>query len=372
MADRIRVLHVLDTLDESAAGGERAALYLATHLPADRFEVLLCTTRRSGGEPLDQLRAAGVRHFDLRRRGRADLAGYGALLRLIRQVRPDVLHTHMYGSNASGMVFGAMARVPVRVAHEQTWSYEGAPLRRFIDGQVIGRLADVFVAVSSADAERMERIEHVPAHKLRMIPNAWSARAEQVGADLRVELGIGPEVPLAASVMVMRPQKRLDVMVDAFAVTLQHLPDAQLLMVGDGPERARVIAHIERLGLQHAIRVLGYREDVGSVWEAADVLFLSSDFEGTPLSMLEGMAAGTPVVSTEIGGVPDITNDDCAVLVPRRDPHALGTALATVLGDPERRRRMGEAARTTAASFTAEAHARKFAELYESLLAKAR
>lgn len=369
---RIRVLHVIDTLDEDSAGGERAALNLATHLPSERFEQHLVTTRRSGGEPIAELVAAGVGHTDLRRGGRYDLGGYAKLLGLIHRLRPDVLHAHMYGSNVSGSVFGTLAAVPAIVAHEQTWSYEGQLLRRFLDGRVIGRLADVFIAVSSADAERMQSIEGVPAGKIRMIPNAWSERVYAVQTDLRAELGIGAQTPLAASVMLMRPQKRLDVMVDAFALTLKELPEARLVLVGEGSERSAVSAQVERLGLGHAIHILGYREDIGSVWEAADALVLSSDFEGTPLSVLEGMAAGVPVVSTDIGGMPDITTDDCAVLVPRRDPHALGTALAGVLGDPARRARMGDAAKARAASFTATAHAERVAELYESLLATAR
>lgn len=368
MPRRTRILHVVDTLDERSAGGERAALGLAVHLPKDRFDVWLCTTRRSGGEPIEELLASGARHVDLGRTSVLDARGHIALLRLIHRLRPDVLHGHMYGSNVWVSLFGSLAGVPVVVAQEQTWSYEGQPVRRFLDGRMIGRLADAFVAVSSADAERMRSVEGVPAEKIRMIPNAWARRAPGAGANLREELGIAADAPVAASVMLMRPQKRLDVMVEAFAHTLQLTPTAHLVMVGEGTEREAVEAHIARLGLDDRIHVLGYREDVGSVWRAADALLLSSDFEGTPLSVLEGMAAGVAVVSTDVGGMCDITDDSCAVLVPRRDPERLGAALAAVLREPERAQAMGAAARTMAARFTADAHAARFAELYAELL----
>ncbi|MEJ7891207.1 MAG: glycosyltransferase [Solirubrobacteraceae bacterium] len=360
-------MHLVDTLDENASGGERAALGLATHLPQDRFDVHLCTTRRSGGEPLKTLKAAGVRHVDLGRSGRYDLRGHTALLRLVHRLRPDVLHAHMFGSNFWGSVMGSFAGIPAVIAHEQTWSYEGQPARRFIDGQIIGRLVDAFIAVSSADADRMQRLEGVPAAKIHMIPNAWYER-RQPDTDIRAELGIAAGVPVAASVMQMRRQKRLDVMVDAFAHTLAILPAARLLIVGAGPEHSALTAHIKRSGLGSAISLLGCREDVDSVWKAADALLLSSDFEGTSLSVLEAMAAGVPVVSTDIGGMPDITDEASAILVPRRDPEALGAALARVLGDADLRSSMGIAAARLARRFTGDAHARRCTALYESLL----
>jgi glycosyltransferase involved in cell wall biosynthesis len=360
----------VDTLTETAAGGERALLGLAVNLPADRWDVWTCTTRQSGGPPIEQLRAAGVTHVDLERKGKADLRGHLALLRLIRKVRPTIVHSHMFGSNVWGTIFGHLARVPVIVAHEQTWSYEGKPLRRFLDGRVIGRWADAFIAVSTADAERMVSVEGVPEDKIHMIPNAWMDRPRESGIDLRAELGIAPDAPVAAGVMVMRPQKRLDVMVEAFAVTLRELPEAHLVLVGEGDEFPMVRDSIVDLGLEERIHVLGYREDVGTVWRMADIQVLSSDFEGTPLSVLEGMASGVPVVATNVGGLPDITDERCARLVPRRDPEALGTAIAAVLGDRELQREMSAAASARADEFTAPAHARKCEALYEQLLAQ--
>jgi glycosyltransferase involved in cell wall biosynthesis len=277
----------------------------------------------------------------------------------------------MFGSNVWSTIFGYLTRVPVVVAHEQTWSYEGMPLRRFLDGRVIGRWADAFIAVSSADAERMVTVEGVPREKIHMIPNAWMTRPRAADVDLRAELGIPADAPVAAAVMYMRPQKRIDVMVDAFARTAQRLPEARLVVVGEGDELPVLRERIAHHDLGDRVHVLGYREDVGTVWKIADVQVLSSDFEGTPLSVLEGMASGVPVVATDVGGLRDITDQDCARLVPRRDPEALGTALAEVLADRELQQRMREAALRRADDFTAPAHARRCEALYEELLAGA-
>ncbi len=366
---RIRVLGLVDRLDDSSAGAERAALALAVNLPRDRFDVWLCTSRLAGGEPLEELLASGARHVHLGRTATFDLAGHRRFAALLRALRPDVLHAHMYGSNVWGSIFGRVFRVPAVVAHEHTWSYEGQYVRRVVDGLVIGRLADAFLAVSSADAERMHRLERVPRAKIEVVPNAWSPRPAAAAGDLRTELGIPAGAAVAAAVMLMRPQKRLDVLLDAFARLRANLPDARLIVAGDGEERAAVEAGIVRRGLGAAVHLLGYREDTAAVWAAADVMVMSSDFEGMPLSLLEALAAGVPVVATNVGGIPDVVDERCSILVERRDPEALARGLATVLSDPDRRAAMAVAARARAGDFTVAKYAERCAGVYERLLA---
>ena len=366
---RVRVLHVLDRLDDASGGGERAALGLALELPKDRYDVHLCTMRHCGGAPLAALREAGVTVHVLERGHRFDVAGHLRLLALVHHLHPDVLHAHMYASNVPGSLFGRIAGVPVVVAHEQTWDYEGDPLRKVLDA-VVGQLADAFIAVSSADARRMARLERVPGRKIHMFPNAWAPRAEPaVVADLRAALAIPADAPVVAALTVMRPQKRLDVMIAAFRQVRDRLPAAHLVIGGDGGERRTVEAAIAAEGLQDAVHLLGFTREIQPLWRASDLVLLSSDYEGTPLAIAEAMAAGLPVVSTDVGGLPDMTTPDSAILVPRRDPAALADAVVALLGDEDRRWRMGEAAREQAASLTSAAHAEKVAALYEQLLA---
>ena len=128
----------------------------------------------------------------------------------------------MFGSNLWGTLVGSACRVPVVIAQEHTWSYEGAPWRVWLDGQVIGRLATRFVAVSEADAERMVTIEHVPTRKVTVVPTAYVPQPEgSTDTDLRAELGLAPDTPLYGSASNMRPQKALEVMLDAHAKLLE-------------------------------------------------------------------------------------------------------------------------------------------------------
>jgi glycosyltransferase involved in cell wall biosynthesis len=371
MSDRLRVLMLVDNLHEGVGGAERFVVGLATHLPREEFDVAVCTTRQARGPLLEALLDAGVEHIGLERRGRADVAAFARLSRRLRRRPPHVLHAHKFGSNVWGSVLGRSCRVPVVIAHEQTWSYEGNPLRKVLDG-VIGRLADAFVAVSSADAERMVRVERVPERKVRLIPNAYipSPTRRPPGWSLRAELGLADDIALIGTAAMLRPQKAQHVLVDAFAILAARHPRANLVIAGDGECRSALEAQVRRLGLARRVHMLGRREDVDAILEQLDVAVLSSDYEGTPLFAFECMAAGTPLVATAVGGLPDVLQDGrSGRLVPRRDAAALASAVAALLADPSERERIAAAARERLDAFRMPAIAARFAELYRGELA---
>jgi len=273
----------------------------------------------------------------------------------------------MFGSNIWGSLFGRAFRVPVVVAHEQTWDHGARRLRRALD-HLVGRLADAFIAVSQMDADFMMSAERVPAHKVVIIPNAHFPR-DELGEGRDVHLP-EPHGPVAAAVLVMRRQKRLDVLLQGFAVTCNRLPEAVLVLAGDGPERVAAERLARELGIADRVQFLGYRRDVRRVWEVADVAVLASDYEGTPLALLEAMASGVPAIATSVGGVPDIVHDGVnGILVPPGDPERLGLAMADLLADKSRRRRLSEGALATAANFGGNAYVRQIEDLYGSLLA---
>lgn len=368
---RLRILFLIDHI-LGRGGAERAAAALAMYLPADRFEVWMCSTRETDPLALAALAQHGVKHIAVGRRSKWDVHRLATLVALIRRERFDILHAHMFGSNLWGTLIGRACGVPVILAHEHTWSYEGEPLRKLLDGRVIGRLATRFVAVSSLDAERMVSIEHVPADKVVMIPNAYVPRPDHEDSDLRVELGIDATTPLVAVVSILRPQKALSVMLEAFVDVLASLPDARLVIAGDGECRAELEVHSHRLGLTERVRFLGGRTDIDAILRTADVAAMSSDFEGTPLVAYECIANRTPLVATAVGGLLDIVDDGrTGLLVPPRDPAALAAALISLLTDPARRERIAAAAAEQWDRFTIETVAGRFAALYETLAVEA-
>ena len=365
----IRVLMLVDQLEPRSGGGERFAVGLAAHLPRDRFSVALCATR-AVLPPWDAtLRESGVPWFALGRRGTLDVLPFRRLAGVLRRERVDVLHTHMFGSNVWGSLIGRAARVPVVVAHEQTWSYEGQPVRRLLDGRLVGRLADAFVAVSTADRDRMIALEGVPAEKLRVELNGFVPRVgPRPAARLRGELGLEADVPLVGTVAILRPQKALDVLLEAFAGVDGR---AHLVIAGDGSCRAALEARAEALGVRGRTHFLGLRDDVDAILASIDVAAMSSDFEGTPLFAFECMAAGTPLVATAVGGLPDMLEDGrSAILVPPRDPAALAAGLSRALGDRALRESLAAAARERVEHFRIDVVAERFADLYTQLLGR--
>lgn len=349
------------------------AVTVAMRLDPRRFESVLCATRAVAKPTFeDDLRAAGVKTMRLDRRSRTDLAAWLPLLRFLRD-GVHVLHAHKFGSNVWGTLLGRLARVPVIVAHEQSWasarsSRTGPFVRSTLDREVVARGASVFIAVSEADRRRMIELEGIDSARLRVIPNAVPAPVAR-GHDVRAELGIAASAPVVVTVCQLRPEKAIEVLVEAAAILRRSEPDARVLVAGDGPERAFLQSRIDALGLADTVFLLGTRRDVPDVLAAADVTVCCSDFEGTPLSVMEYMGAGKPVVATRVGGLPEVVEDGVqGLLVEPRDPEALAEALARLLGDASLRQRFGEAARVRQRTrFDLDAAVRQIEDLYDQL-----
>ena len=366
--DRLRVLMLVDRLRRG--GAERLLVGLATHLPRDRFDVVVCTTRPGHGQLLEDLRAAGIEHLSFERRSRFDIVPLLRLARTVRRRRVHVLHAHKFGANVWGTILGRLAHVPVVIAHEHSWSYQGQPLRRFLDGHLIGRLAHAFVAVSKRDRDRMIGIEGVPPEKIVVMPTAFVPRESNGSHDLRSRLGIPPEATVIGTAAVLRPEKALHVLVEAFGRLARSHPDAHLVVAGTGPCGPPIEALARERGVAERVHMLGWIEDVGGLLEASDLAAISSDSEGTPLFALECMAHGVPLVSTDVGGIADVLEPGCSVLlVPPREPEALAGALAALLDDPERRKTVAAAASERLDPLRIEQVAADFGGLYERLSA---
>jgi glycosyltransferase involved in cell wall biosynthesis len=370
---RLRVLTLIDNADITG-GGERMAVTIALRLDPSRFERFLCATREVPGPNMtDELAAAGVRVLSLRRRSKAALWAWWPLIDLLRRERIDVLHAHKFGSNVWGTIIGRLARVPLVLAHEQSWasaafSAAGPRLRSFVDREVIGRGSDVFFAVSRADRRRMIEVEGVDARHVCVMLNAVP-RAEASGHDVRDELDIPSDAPVVVTVCQLRAEKALEVLLDAAAILRHEFPGLRVLIAGDGGEEDRLRAKANELALGGTVQLLGTRRDVPDVLAAADIAVCCSDFEGTPLSVMEYMAAGKPVVASRVGGLPELIEHGVhGLLFERRDARGFAAAMAALLRDPERRAQMGRAARERhRAEFDLDSTVRRLEELYELL-----
>jgi glycosyltransferase involved in cell wall biosynthesis len=369
---RLRVLTVIDRAID-CGGAERFAVGLAQHLPRDRIDSWLCSTRGGDADFAREIASSGIPHIMLGRSAKWDVHRLGGLVTLLRRERFDVLHAHKFGSNLWCSLIGRACRVPVVLAHEHTWSYAGDPLRMLLDRRVIGRLATRFIAVSPLDAERMVTLEHVPTEKVICIPTAYIPRTGGATSDIRLELGLAPGTPLVGVAAGLRPQKALTVLLEAHARLLGQIENAHLVIAGEGECRSMLEERARELGIAERVHFLGRRDDVEAIIASVDIAALSSDYEGLPLFVFECMANGTPLVATDVGGLREVIKDGVnGLLVPPRDPIALSDALASLLADGERRATFANAARNSISGFTIEAIAERFAGLYESLVVATR
>jgi glycosyltransferase involved in cell wall biosynthesis len=185
---------------------------------------------------------------------------------------------------------------------------------------------------------------------------------------LRSELGVDRETPLVGTAVILRREKAIDVLLEAHARLLVSMPDAHLVIAGDGPIRAELEGYARELPLDGRVHFLGPRDDVDPILRSLDVAVLSSDFEGKPLFVFECMANRTPLVATAVGGLLELVrNGETGVLVPPRDPEALAGAVAGLLADREKGAKIAATAAEELGAFTIEAVADRFADLYEEL-----
>jgi glycosyltransferase involved in cell wall biosynthesis len=350
-------------------GGERVAAQLVERLDAERFDRTMCVTRPSSPSLLDEVRAAGVRVLELDRAAQFDVAPWRPLVRLLRGRHVDVLHSHKFGSNVWCAMFARLAPVPVFVTHEHSWSFTGDRLRMSLDRRVIAPAANAMIAVSPEDARRMVEVERIPQDKIRIIPNGIAA----IHGDpqkLRRELRIDDQTPIVGVIASLRPEKRVDLLIDAACLMARDGRAFHVAILGDGPLNDDLRAQAESGGIGERVSFLGYRSDARELAAAFDIAVLASDREGTPLSLLEYMALRRAIVATSVGGVPDVvTHERHALLVPPGDATRLAAAVARLLDSPEERIRLGEAAAARQSEeYDLEATTRQVEQLYLELL----
>ncbi len=388
----MRIARVLTRLN--LGGPARQVLASDPILTARGHSVRVFTGAPEPGEGTleEELRAAGVdvRSVPGLRRGvlaavdGGDARARAFLRKELREFQPDIVHTHASKAGALGRS-AARTAVPdakrVHTFHGHVLEgYFPAPVNRLLV-RVERRLAahtDQVLAVSETTKADLIRLGVVPSsdrvqvvHPGTRLEGLLSMPMERPTCPLRRELSVPPEAPVIGLIGRLAEVKRPLMALEVFRAVAAEFPGAHLLVAGDGGLRKRFVGDLARLGPSIASRVhlLGAVARIERVHEALDVLLGTSTSEGMPVAMIEAAAAGRPVVSTAVGGVPELVTAGVTGLF-GTDRDALVAALSGLLGDPAERLRLGVAARERARrEFTAEALANKLEAVYRSLLA---
>jgi glycosyltransferase involved in cell wall biosynthesis len=309
-----------------------------------------------------------------------DLRALRKLRSVARSFRPHIVHTH----TAKAGFIGRQAALTVRPRPVIVHTYHGHVLEGYFGSlksgvyrsleRLMARRSDCLVGVSEATVDDLVRLGVAPRDRFRVVPlgldlSAFANLDREARKEVRGKLGVDDGEVLLTYVGRVVPIKRLDVLLHGVARTFQRGAPIRLAVVGDGEIRPSLERLSRELGIADAVNFLGYRADLAPITAATDIAVLSSDNEGTPVSLIEAGAAGCPSVASAVGGVPEVVTDETGILFPPGDEEALARALASLAGDPERRTQMGGRARDRCLGrYSADRLIEEITELYDELL----
>jgi glycosyltransferase involved in cell wall biosynthesis len=361
---RIKILRVIARLN--MGGPALHVAYLTAGLRERGYDTTLVAGSLARGEDSMAFVAEGrgvdvVRIDELGREisPLRDVVATLRLARLIRRERPDILHTHTAKAGTVGRVAALLAgrhRPPIVVHtfHGHVLRGYFGPLRstvfRLLERWLAGHTT-ALIAVSPQVRDDLVALHVAPPERFVVIRLGIELGERVAGArDGRVEsrryLGIPPDRFAVGWIGRMTAVKRTDDVLVAFKRLREDGVDAVLCMVGDGPDRPQLEQRAHELGIVRDTLFLGYQEEVAQFYAAFDALVLPSSNEGTPVSAIEALAAGRPVVATRVGGVPDVVEEGKdGFLVEPGATEELADRLAQLAADPELRGRMGRAGR---------------------------
>ena len=368
---RAKVVHFHKMVGVS--GSEKHLEQLLAALDRRAFEPTLVMLRGSGADRGEaayaaRLRSHGVRVESLRIRGDLDPWLFLRLVRWLRRERPDIVHTHLIHADAHAVPAARAAGVPVIVSTKHNDDpFRG---RRAVIAleRWLGRRVHRTIAISAALREFLLASTGLDPAAVVTVRYGYDPALDHHSGRTAVPAPAGALSVIAVGRLV--PQKGHDVLIRAFRTVVRDVPDARLLIVGDGEGRASLAALIRACGLEGCVTLAGHRPDIASLLRGATVLAHPSRWEGFGLVLLEAMAVALPVVATRVSAIPEIIEDGVSgLLVPADDEHALASALVRVLRDHDLARRLGAAGRERQArEFSIERMARGTEEIYRQAL----
>ncbi len=362
-----RILHIVPSLQR--AGAEKQLVLLARQLAKQGYEIRVCAMV-CGGPLVDELQDAGIQVEVLGQRFKADPLAWFRLFRLIKRWQPHLVHTWMFPANAYGRHAARWAGAPRLIASHRCVDLRQAAWQFAVDRHLAG-VTDRIV-VNAPGVAQFHADHGINRQRLQVIPNGVpAARPSRLSRDeLLAMLGLEPSVRLIGAVGRLWPQKRVKDLI--WASELLHLvqPNARLLVFGDGPLRRRLERFRSQVEADGHVLLLGHREDVADFLPHLEILWHASEYEGMPNAVMEAMAAGLPVVASDVSGnrdlvVPDVTG----YLFPLGDRAELVHYTDRLLADAALRDRLGKAGQQRVADeFSVAAMVDQYLDLYQEIL----
>jgi glycosyltransferase involved in cell wall biosynthesis len=366
---------VVHYVDSNIYGGcEEVVLLLLSGFDKTRWRPILVHHEAPGIERL----LNEVRQLGISCRGVPAITGHNRLATLrrlvgeLRAAEPAIFHAHLNWPLGCryGVASAKISGVPAIVVTSHLYSPIAGTRFGWLKNRIQAAMIDRYIAVSRAEKERLCRDLGIPDVKVRVVHNGirLAQFKKSANAALRDKLTEGRDLPLVCTPARLHPQKGHKYLLQAATLVL----DAIFVLAGDGPERSNLEELCLNLGLKGRVRFLSHQEDIPQLLATCDLFVLPSLYEGLPLSVLEAMASGKPVVATRVGGTDEVVvHGSTGMLVPPMNVTALAVSIGAMLTDRTMAARFGEAGRKRVAQmFSAEAMVRGVSEVYDELLAR--
>ncbi len=361
----LRVMFVNTSLE--VGGAETLLVNLVRRLDRQRFAPEVCCLKSKG--QLGEMLSVEVPVFSDLLRSKFDLRIFGRLTKLFRGRNIDAVITVGAGDKMFwGRLAARRAGVPVVASalHSTGWPDGVSRLNRLLTP-----LTDMFIAVAAPHGRHLVEREGFPETKVTVIPNGVDVERFKPGPDnpqLRKQLGVPADAPLVGILAALRPEKNHAMFLEVAASVRRAIPHAHFLIIGDGLERPKLEQLARDLGIDECVHFLGTRDDIPDLLRLLDVLLLTSHNEANPVSILEGLACGTPVVATRVGSVPEsVLDEQVGYLVEPGSVDAMTRRVIELLSDPALAGALGAAGRQHVADHWS---LERMVEGYEDLLTR--
>jgi len=312
---KLKLLLCVPTLN--VGGSERILTHIATHISPAKFDVLVCCISEAGVLAAE-LETNEITLRVMSKRGRFDIQTFARLNRLLLEVEPDIVHAFLFTAGFWMLPVAYVRRVPVRIYGIRSVSDRSPRSVHLLERHFILPFANHVVFVSESARDNFNQVYKFPRVNTTVVRNGIPLTI------FRNNGGSPGESPIILG-MIGRLDKAKghEVAFKAFQkIQILH-PNTQLWIIGDGPRREELIGLAKHLGIEERTKFLGERLDIPGLLARIHCVISSSHWEGIPVSLLEAMASGKAIVATRVGGVPEILDDDCALLIPPDDPEAL-------------------------------------------------
>lgn len=361
---KLKVLHIVPNF--GTGGAEKLVVDLLLNYNKNEFDVAALSLYPKANTMYEQkMDENNIKVYYLDKHKGFDLSMIKKINKFIKIFNPDVVHTHLYVMPY--VLFPVIInKIPVRIHTVHTIAEK--ELNKV--GKEIQRIAYKyfnFIPVAITD-EIMDSIKK--CYKIKKIPIIYNGINVE---EYRKKEEKRNEAIKLIHVGRFSSEKNHNLLIDTFKIVNDKFPNVKLLLVGDGKLKAEIVGKVNRMNLQDKVYFMGVRKDIPELLSKCDIFVLSSDYEGLPLTLLEAMAAGLPIVSTDVGGVSNIiTNNINGILVKPNDPVLFSEAIIKLIKNKELRDKIGKNNEISAFKYDIRNTQKEYEKLYLSLLKKLR